>query len=173
MAAIYVRQATLADLPAIMELIQDAKDHLKSQDVDQWQNGYPDEAAFHDDIEHGFNYVLISDGKIAGTATLFPSPDPYYGQIDHGAWAGDPDEKYVVIHRIAISSQFRGQHLSKLLISNLISIAVLLGYHDIRIDTHPDNKGMQHVITTNGFIYRGYIYMFEDKQPRYAYQLEL
>ncbi|PAK65751.1 GNAT family N-acetyltransferase, partial [Lactococcus lactis] len=45
---------------------------------------------------------------------------------------------------------------------------------DIRIDTHPDNLGMQHVITTNGFTKRGVIYMAEndgEASPRYAYQL--
>jgi RimJ/RimL family protein N-acetyltransferase len=60
------------------------------------------------------------------------------------------------------------------MISGLITISGVLGYKDIRIDTHPDNKGMQHVITTNGFTKRGTIYMAEKDHaatPRYAYQL--
>jgi RimJ/RimL family protein N-acetyltransferase len=60
------------------------------------------------------------------------------------------------------------------MISGLITISGVLGYKDIRIDTHPDNLGMQHVITTNGFTKRGVIYMAEndgEASPRYAYQL--
>ena len=37
-----LRKAKREDLEQIMELIDNAKCFLRSQGVDQWQNGYPD-----------------------------------------------------------------------------------------------------------------------------------
>ncbi|KGO31804.1 hypothetical protein Q757_04940 [Oenococcus alcoholitolerans] len=72
-----------------------------------------------------------------------------------------------------MSDEFRGKNLSKFLISNLITTAVDKGYRDIRIDTHPDNKAMQHVIESNGFKYSGDVWIIESgiRTKRFAYQL--
>ena len=42
-------------------------------------------------------------------------------------------------------------------------------YYNIRIDTHDDNKVMQHLIERSGFRKCGTIYVF-DGTPRIAYQ---
>ena len=59
--------------------------------------------------------------------------------------------------------------------SNLISLAINHRYYDLRIDTHPQNHGMQHVIQSNGFTKRGIIHTLEGHRQadstRYAYQL--
>lgn len=173
MAAIYLRQAKKADLPEIINIIHDAKRHLKEQGIDQWQTGYPTDADLERDVEYDIMYVLVVDGKIAGTAALWMGIDPNYLKIEDGEWAGGPEARYTAIHRIAVSGNYRGQHLSDKLISGLLTVSRQLGYRDVRIDTHPDNKGMQHVINKNGFTYRGIIYMLTPPSPRYAYQITL
>ncbi|GEP25347.1 MAG: GNAT family N-acetyltransferase [Lentilactobacillus diolivorans] len=174
MPATYLRQATNQDLPEIKKIIGDAKAYLKQQEIDQWQNGYPSDEDLETDVKSGISYVLIIDGKIAATAALHQGLDVSYLKIHDGEWLNGVHGRYTAIHRIAMSSDFRGQHLSEKMISGLITISNVLGYKDVRIDTHPDNKGMQHVITTNGFTKRGTIYMEEadsEESPRYAYQL--
>ena len=42
-------------------------------------------------------------------------------------------------------------------------------FDNLRIDTHDDNKKMQHLIEKNGFIRCGIIYVY-DGSPRIAYQ---
>ena len=171
MPATYLRLATDADLTAITTIIHEAKGFLAEQHVDQWQHGYPSDDDLAFDLQNGITYVLVVDGEIAGTAALHQGIDPNYLEIEDGEWANGVHGRYTAIHRIAVSSAFRGQALSDKLISGLITISGVLGYKDVRIDTHPDNKGMQHVITKNGFTRRGIIYMHEPKEPRYAYQL--
>lgn len=171
MTATYLRQAQNADLPAITAIINDAKAYLKSQEIDQWQDGYPDEATLKQDIIDGITYVLVIDGDIAGTAALHQGIDIDYLKIDEGTWLNGVNARYTAIHRIAVSGSFRGQHLSGKLMTGLITISSLLGFKDIRIDTHPDNLGMQHVITSNGFEKRGKVYMHDGHDLRYAYQL--
>ena len=174
MSATYLRQATNADLPEIKKIIEEAKAYLKKQGIDHWQDGYPATEDLETDVNFGITYVLIVDGKIAGTAALHQGLDVNYLNIHDGEWINGVHGRYTAIHRIAMSSNFRGQHLSDKMVSGLITISGVLGYKDIRIDTHPENLGMQHVITTNGFTKRGTIYMSEsdsEASPRYAYQL--
>lgn len=173
MSVTYIRQATNKDLPQIKAIIADAKNYLKNQGIDQWQDGYPSDQNLAEDIDNGITYVLIIDGKIAGTAALWQGIDLNYLKIEGGSWLNGIEARYTAIHRIALSGEFRGQHLSEKLISGLLTVSRTLGYHDVRIDTHPDNAGMQHVITTNGFEYRGVIYMHGSAAKRFAYQLLL
>ncbi|BAP86616.1 N-acetyltransferase GCN5 [Paucilactobacillus hokkaidonensis JCM 18461] len=173
MSAAYVRQATNQDLPIIKAIMADAKSYLKQQGIDQWQDGYPSDQNLVDDINNEITYVLIIDGQIAGTAALWQGIDLNYLKIEDGSWLNGVEARYTAIHRIALSGNFRGQHLSEKLISGLLTVSRTLGYHDVRIDTHPDNVGMQHVIATNGFDYRGIIYMHDGSAKRFAYQLLL
>ncbi len=162
----------MADLPAIISIISDAKAYLKEQNINQWQSGYPFDSDIEMDIKDGISYVLIIDGKVAGTAAIHQGLDRNYLEIQDGEWVNGTFAKYTAIHRIALSGAFRGQHLSEKLMSGVVTISSTLGYKDIRIDTHPKNLGMQHVITSNGFTKRGVIHMQDESDPeRYAYQL--
>ncbi|WP_419348698.1 GNAT family N-acetyltransferase, partial [Acinetobacter baumannii] len=67
-----------------------------------------------------------------------------------------------------------GQHLAHQFMTLLITAASIDGAHDVRIDTHPDNLAMQHVIQKAGFTYCGDILIADDPSPkRFAYQLVL
>ena len=176
MTTSYLRRATKADLPAILTIINEAKVYLKEQGINQWQAGYPTNQDIEKDIEQQISYVLMVDGQIAGTAALWPDNDVNYDDIQEGSWRGNPDDKYMSIHRIAISSKFRGQRLSEKMMQGLFTISSLLGYDEVRVDTHPLNKGMQKVITNNGFEYRGIIDFIDENEvdnKRFAYQLYL
>ncbi|KRN33493.1 GNAT family N-acetyltransferase [Weissella halotolerans] len=167
------RKGQLADLPAIMEVYKSAKAHLKAQGINQWQSSYPSDADLRDDIEKGFSYVLDIDGDIAAVGSIITPHDPDYLRIEDGSWLTDTHAEHAAFHRTAVSDKFRGQGLSKKLMQGLITTAKELGFNDMRIDTHEDNKAMQHVITSNGFDYRGIIWTKEDndKARRFAYQL--
>ena len=47
------------------------------------------------------------------------------------------------------------------------------GIKEIRIDTHPKNRAMQHVILSAGFKFKGIIQLPFENGERYAYQLFL
>lgn len=93
--------------------------------------------------------------------------------MNSGSWDDDSDVTYSIIHRIAIEADHQGEHLSAALIQQLMTMSYYLGYRDVRIDTHPDNLVMQHIITSNGFEEKGTITMDEDKGVRLAYQILL
>ena len=171
MAEIYLRRAQLQDLPAIMKIIDDAKELLKKNGSPQWQNGYPNQETLTQDIAMQTNWVLINDNKVAATATLQLTPEPTYRNITQGQWQ-QPDEPYATIHRVAISSNYRGQGLSKLLFSNLLTVGQMQGIKNFRVDTHRSNKAMQHIAENFNFKKRGIIKVNDQNDPeRLAYKL--
>lgn len=173
MAEIYLRRAQLQDLPAIMKIIDDAKELLKKNGSPQWQNGYPNQETLTQDIAMQTNWVLINDNKVATTATLQLTPEPTYRNITQGQWQ-QPDEPYATIHRVAISSNYRGQGLSKLLFSNLLTVGQMQGIKNFRVDTHRSNKAMQHIAENFNFKKRGIIKVNDQNDPeRLAYELNL
>ena len=90
---------------------------------------------------------------------LLPSPEPTYEFID-GAWL--TDEPYGVIHRIASYPDVHG------VFSAIINFAAVR-YPHLRIDTHRDNRIMQHVIAAAGFTCCGIIWL-PDGTERLAYE---
>lgn len=169
----YLRKATFADLPRITAIIEDAKAVLKARQINQWQAGEPNQTQFEDEIRQELCYVLMADQQVIGVASILATEDPSYAAITNGQWRPS-FTPYFSIHRVALDSTVHGQHLGAQFLTLLVTAASLRGAHDLRIDTHPDNLAMQHVIQKVGFQYCGDIFIANDPSPkRYAYQLVL
>ncbi|MBW1606346.1 GNAT family N-acetyltransferase [Lactobacillus sp. Sy-1] len=172
MAEIYLRVAKTTDLDQVTSIIEEARQLLKADGSDQWQNGYPNQETLLADIKSGNSYVLIVNGNVAGTAYLMMGDEPTYQEID-GSW-NRPAEQYTTIHRIAIASQYHGLHLGSYLLSNLITVSVMKGYRNVRFDTRPVNKRMQELGKRFGFEYRGMIrVVYDGNQKQLAFELNL
>lgn len=173
MSLIYARLANELDLNMILPIINQAKAFLKASGSSQWQGQYPNQMTIQNDIDNQVGYVLLVDNKIAGYAAVITGLEPTYRDIE-GNWNNEVDE-YATIHRMAISSEFRGMHLANYFFSNLLSIHVAAGTNNFRIDTSRKNAIMQHLAEANGFKRRGIIQVDEDPQDpnRIAYELNL
>lgn len=173
MSTIYLRRAKAADLDVIMEIVEEARALLKKDGIPQWQDGHPNREMFAHDISQGINWVLIVDHQVAGTATLQLTPDPAYKTIYHGQ-RSYPRDPYATIHRVAISSKYRGQGLAKILFSNLLTVGQLQDRRDFRLDTHAKNKRMQQLAQNFGFVRCGNVKVADKKDPeRIAYELNI
>lgn len=173
MAEIFLRRAQVQDLDAIMQIIDDAKKFMKKSGSPQWQDGHPNREMFAKDIAMQTNWVLINDNDVAGTATLQLTPEPSYQVISHGQWAR-PNEPYATIHRVAINSKYRGQHMSGFLFSNLLTVGQMQGIKNFRLDTHQQNLPMQHLAESFNFRKRGTITVDDKLDPRrIAYELNI
>lgn len=169
---IYVRKANKNDLDQIMPIITDAKKFLKETGSSQWQSGYPNTKTIADDITNKVGYVLCVGQTIAGYAAAITGIEPTYQKID-GKWQNNQDP-YTTIHRMALSSHYRGMHLAGCFFSNLISLQLVEGIHNFRIDTFKKNAVMQHLALSNGFIQRGTIQVDDPIDPsRIAYELNI
>ena len=155
-----IRPATAADLPALRPVFEAAKAIMRADgNLEQWSApGFPPEDLLLRDLARGGGFVIENRGLIAYFA-LLPSPEPTYDYID-GAWL--TDEPYGVIHRIASYPEEHG------IFAAIIDYASAR-YAHLRIDTHRDNRIMQHLIEKHGFTYCGIIWL-EDGTDRLAYE---
>ena len=156
-----------ADIRSIMKIIKQAQDYFKEQGIDQWQNNYPNPDTIKNDINKEEGYVLIEDNEILGTAAVSFKGEKTYDNIYDGKWLGN--EKFVVIHRIAVNSNLKGKGLAGEIIKNVEKLCLDKNVHSIKMDTHEDNISMQNSLKKNGFKYCGVIYL-EDKSKRIAFE---
>ena len=143
------RKTTIQDVNQVMEIIERAKAYLKSNGVDQWQNGYPNVDVIKEDIASGYGYVLECGDGIAGTIALSFDGEPYYDVIYDGEWLSTGD--FLVIHRLAVSNGARGTDLASKIMRQVEQLCVSHGIGSIKIDTHEENVVMQKFVEKNGF----------------------
>ena len=160
MSVYTIRNAQYADLPRIEEIYAYAREFMaQTGNPTQWGNTEPPVEKLKNDIAKQQLYVLESDG-IHGVFYYSQEADPTYAVIENGSWLSD--ECYGTIHRIAGDGS-----------GGVVKAAVEFGKTQcshLRIDTHENNKVMQHVVEKLGFSRRGIIYI-ADGSPRIAYEM--
>ena len=132
-----------------------------SGNTKQWRDGYPSEEVVLADIERNGSFVVEDDGRVVAYFAFLPSPEPTYTKIYDGEWKDDT-KTYHVVHRIASLPDVHG-------IFKSIMDFCFAHDNNIRIDTHRDNRIMQHNIEKAGFVYSGIIYLASGDE-RLAYQ---
>ncbi|MBE6947158.1 MAG: GNAT family N-acetyltransferase [Ruminococcaceae bacterium] len=152
MAFYELTPAQQEDFPRCMQILQSGRDFQRQQGFVQWPDNFPDADVVARDISSGFGFVLKADGIIAAYCYLGLEGDPSYPEIK-GAWRYD--EPYVVLHRVAISPEFRGKGLTGKLFSLVEEFAKKRNRFVLRIDTAEPNARMQHVVEKAGFAYCG------------------
>lgn len=157
-----VRPASMMDLPRILAVYDAARIYMRnSGNPHQWgDSGYPERELLEEDIKKGRLFVIEEDGTVRGVFAFMLGADPTYGYIEDGRWPND--QPYGTIHRIASDGKTRG------IFAKAFAFAKTRA-DEIRVDTHKDNKTMQHVVEKQGFIRCGIIYL-ENGDPRIAYQ---
>lgn len=157
-----IRNTTVEDLPRLFEIYAVARRFMaETGNPNQWFDDYPSEEFLREDISLGDSFVCVEGDRIVGTFVLRGGDDPTYEKIYDGAWTRDVP--YATIHRIASSGEVKG------IFEKTMEFA-LQRYDSIRIDTHRDNKVMQHIVEKTGFSYCGIIYCW-DGGERLAYQI--
>ncbi|MCB2294247.1 GNAT family N-acetyltransferase [Clostridium algoriphilum] len=160
-------KATEKDVNSIMNIIEQAQAYFKEHAINQWQDNYPNLETVKNDITNENGYVLLKDNDVVGTVVVTFDGDKNYEFIYNGKWTSN--DKYAVIHRMAIESKCKGIGLSSVIIKNIERICLDMSIHSIRIDTHKENISMQKLLQKNGFKYCGIIYL-EDKSKRIAFE---
>ncbi len=154
-----LRKSTLEDVPRIMEIINDAKALLKSLYIDQWQNGYPNAEQIENDIKNLESFVVVDENNNVLATTMFTlRKEPTYKIVENGNWLIDENLPYGVIHRLAMSKDFRGKGVAKFIFNELHQELKHQNIKSLKIDTHEENIGMQSLIKKMGYQYCGIIY---------------
>lgn len=152
-----IRRACERDTDDIMKVIASAQEYLARQNIDQWQDGFPNRSVIKQDRENAEAYVLTEGELIVGYFALYAPPEPVYENITNGKWLLDGDN-YAAMHRVAITGELRGRGLAHLIYDKCEERSRELGYSSLRVDTHTDNKIMRHIAESHGFSECGTVY---------------
>ena len=154
-----VRPAERGDLSRILDIYAIARKFMADNgNPTQWPSTYPPREQLLEDMDFGHLFAVTDGREIRGVFAFILGPDRTYTIIENGFWRSDTP--YGTIHRIASDGtggilktalEFAGTHSSHL-----------------RIDTHADNRPMQHLLEKYGFSRRGIIYT-DNGSPRFAY----
>ena len=161
------RKALKADIPSIMGIIKQAQDYLKDQNIDQWQNNYPNVGTIENDINNGNSYVLLKDNLVVGTVAIIFTGEKTYDSIYNGQWISHGP--YAVIHRIAIDLNHKGLGLSSMILEDIEKLCHDKNIKSIKVDTHKQNIPMQKFLQKDNFQYCGIIYL-ESGNERIAFE---
>jgi len=153
-------KVSIDEINRVMEIIEDARELLKLEGNGQWQFGYPNRNDLIDDINlsrlYGvyFNDILISVCAISGY-------EEAYHHLYEGKWLSNLE--YLVMHRVAISKDYRGKGLGHHIFYLFDEVSKEMGIKSLRIDTHENNHIMRHLMESHGFIYCGKVILPPNK----------
>ena len=154
-----VIRASMDMLEQILPVYTAARQFMeKTGNPNQWGKTHPSRELLQRHIRMGNLYVVEYKEKVVGAFAFIPGTDPTYLDIE-GQWHSC--EKYAAIHCVASDGSVRG------VFSEIWEYCKSQERY-LRIDTHHDNKVMQHVLEKNGFVPCGVIYL-ENGDPRLAY----
>ena len=165
-----LRKTRQEEINKVLKIIDEAKETLKKNNINQWQNGYPNEDVILNDIKNSESYVLYHDGEIIGTTALSFNGEKTYDKIYEGKWLSNG--AYAVIHRIAVVKIEGLKGIGTEILKKSEEICLSKGIRNIKIDTHKDNKAMQGLLLKNNYEYCGVIYL-EDGSKRIAFEKEI
>lgn len=125
----------------------------------QWEDGYPPRSLIEKEIAAGQSFVVGTESGVHAVFSFLLDEDPTYRRID-GAWLSD--KPYGTIHRVASDGTLSGVFTAAVAFCQKVTT-------HLRVDTHEDNKIMQHVIEKNGFTRCGVI-LLANGAPRVAFE---
>ena len=168
-----LRKAKITELDEIMLIIEDGRDFLRQQRINQWQHGSPDKETIEQDIKNQISYIYEIDRNIVATAML----TNYDRDYENYPTLWSKCDNYLVINRIATIKNKRNQGVGRQFLSAIVEFAKKENIDYIRIDTHKDNKIMRKFLSDFGFVELDEIKLtmknsLDDKE-RIAYELKV
>ena len=162
---IQLETAKAEHLEQYEEILHAGRRFQQEQGFIQWTENYPNRDTILEDIRFQRGYALLVDGAIAGYLCIDFAGESAYENID-GAWrtAGP----YAVVHRLALSSDFRGRGLGDAAFRLAGELCLARESCSLRADTGFENRRMQHILVKNGFEKCGVISY--QGSPRLAYE---
>ena len=168
-----LRKTKKDELEFVMMIIEEGREFLKEQGVNQWQYGSPSRDVIINDINAGISYIYEKSGELVATAMLTTLDEDYENYPTF--WS--ENSSYLAIHRLATSKQFRNQGIAREFLEAIYLFAKSQNIKYLRIDTHLDNKIMRKFLSGFRFEEKGVIKLtmkniLEDKE-RVGYELEV
>ena len=146
-----IRGVTASDAARVFELIEEAKEFFRTNDIDMWQWGYPHFYDIADDVSSGNAYVLEEDGTVMGYIFITFGEEEFHNTLK-GEWA---DDRPAVFHRLVVDATAKRSGVGTSLIAFAEDVAKSEGCTSIRTETDETNIPMRRLLSKMGYSERG------------------
>ena len=163
-----IRLATLKDIKPVLEITRACAKHLMAQGIYMWNENYPTESAFINDVKRRELYVLEENNTLRGCIVLSTFMDLPY---EKKRWLS-PNKNNLYIHRLAVHPHFQGKGYAQQLMDFAENFADENLFASIRLDTFSQNFRNHKFYEVRGYIRLDEIY-FPDQSPHPFYCYEL
>lgn len=164
-----IRLAEVSDLPQLMKVVAEVVISMNAAGNFQWDQYYPNEKVFEQDISLQQLWVADTDGQIAGVAAITTDQDSEYADV---GW--DITETAIVTHRLAVGINHQGKGIAKALMQQAEQIALKRNIRILRVDTNSNNTATQALFPKLGYVYAGEISLaFRPGLRFYCYEKKL
>ncbi|WP_368488838.1 GNAT family N-acetyltransferase [Clostridium sp. BJN0013] len=165
MNVIMVRKAVMEDLRDIMEIIKQAIVEMATYNNTQWDESYPHEKDFMNDIQRGDLFVTEQEGKLAGFICINKVEPAEYNGLN---WS--LNKHCIVVHRMAVNSIYRRSGIGTKLMKFADKLALENNIGYLKTDTYSINMKMNALFKKCGYEFVGEMSFLEREKPFYCYE---
>jgi Sortase and related acyltransferases len=159
-----IRQADFSDLEAIMKIVEAVRQEMHIQGNEQWDENYPRETDFLNDIQKKELYVNETDGLISGFLCINYIEPEEYARIK---WSSN--QTPMILHRMAVGTEFRNRGIALMLLQFAEQLAQNNGVYYLRSDTNSSNLKMNALFQKTGYVFVGKMPAFGKKSLFHFY----
>ena len=160
-----VRVANFADIKDIMRIIKETIVEMHSYNNTQWDENYPQEKDFLQDIQNGDLYVCERDRNLVGFACI--------NKIEPVEYTGLPwsiRETAMIVHRMAVSPAYRRSGIGTELMTFADEYALKNDVRYLKTDTYSINTKMNALFLRCGYKWVGEMSFLSKEKPFYCYE---
>ena len=165
-----IRKGTIKDIDNILLITKACALNMIAKRIFQWNDTYPNKAAFVKDVQRGELYVLEIENTAVGCISVSTFMDKEYISVP---WLTE-HKNNIYIHRLAVHPNHQGKGYAQQLMAYAEAYAIKNNYTSIRLDTFSQNPRNLKFYELRGYKKIGDIYFPKQSEfPFYCYELVL
>ena len=163
-----IRKGTLPDIDRILVITKACAKNMDDNGIYQWNESYPNRAAFETDVERSELFVFELNRRVIGCVAISSFMDKEYETVK---WLTETKNN-VYVHRLAVHPACQGKGYARQLMDYAERFAIENNYTSIRLDTFSQNKRNQLFYELRGYKKLGDIYFPKQSEyPFHCYEL--
>lgn len=155
----FFEKAQDGDKDEVMQLLNAAKENMKENGLDQWDEIYPAISDVAKDIKEGTLTLVKQGGKLVAVYTLNKHQDAAY---KFGNFK-DNSDNFIVLHRLCVKPEYRGMGIAARTLRYIDEEALKEGFSSIRLDVFTKNPRAVKLYESAGYSYAGDAYFRKGK----------
>ncbi|MCL6266503.1 GNAT family N-acetyltransferase [Flagellimonas myxillae] len=165
-----IRQGKIIDIEHILSIARACALKMESMGIFQWNEHYPSEQAFLNDIDRNELFVALKNDKVIGAIVVSTKMDEEYVPVK---WLV-PNGNSTYIHRLCVAPELQGQGYAQRLMEFAEAHSRKNGFTSVRLDTFSQNQRNQRFYEQRGYEkLEDIFYPKQSSHPFHCYELVL